>query len=136
MIEKAKVWAESAIMLSYFQKIALSISCFFRDYGVLLIWLWIYVYLSSSLQIIASKTNTENGWLAWIPIASIYLRCKIARRPSWWFLLFFIPVVNIVISIIVGMEIAKVCNKPDWLGILMIVPIVNFVVLSYLAFSD
>jgi len=89
MIEKAKVWAESAKMFSYFQKMALSISYFFRSYGGLLIAFWIYTYLDSCLQIIAGKTNTENGWLAWIPIANIYLSCKIARKPGWWLLLFF-----------------------------------------------
>jgi len=136
MIEKAEIWENSARILSYFQRLALSISYLFRAYGGLLIGLWIYTYLASCLQIIAVKTDTENGWLAWIPIANIYLICKIAEKPGWWLLLLLIPVVNIFISIIVWMEIAKACNKSDWLGILMIVPIVNLIVLGYLTFSE
>lgn len=136
MMEKAKIWESSARMLSYFQRLALSISYLFRAYGGLLIGLWIYTYLASCLQIIAVKTDTENGWLAWIPIANIYLTCKIAGKPGWWLLLLLIPVVNIFISIIVWVEIAKARNKSDWLGILMIVPIVNLIVLGYLAFSE
>ncbi len=136
MMEKAEIWESSARMLSYFQRLGLSISYLFRAYGGLLIGLWIYTYLASCLQIIAVKTDTENGWLAWIPIANIYLSCKIAGKPGWWILLLLIPVVNIFISIIVWMEIAKACNKSDWLGILMIVPIVNLIVLGYLTFSE
>ncbi len=136
IMEEAEVWKELAIELSYFQRLTLSINYFFMAYGVLLVWLWIYAYLASCLQIIATGTNTENKWFAWIPIANIYLMCKIAGRPSWWLLLFFIPVVNIVISIIVWMGIAKACNKPNWLGILIIVPIANVIVPGYLAFRS
>ncbi len=100
------------------------------------IWLAIYAYMAFSLQTIAGKTNTENGWLAWIPIANIYLMCMIAGKPAWWILLCFIPIVNIVIAVIMWMAIAEARNKQNWLGILMIVPIANLVIPGYLAFSD
>jgi hypothetical protein len=32
----------------------------------------------------AKKTNTQNPWLTWIPIANIYLMCIIAGKPGWW----------------------------------------------------
>jgi hypothetical protein len=95
-----------------------------------------YVYHSLALQTIAEKTNTENPWLAWIPIANIILMLNIARKPIWWILLCFIPLVNIVIIIIVWMAIAEARNKPNWWGILLIVPVVNFIVPGYLAWSD
>jgi hypothetical protein len=95
----------------------------------------IYVYLAISLQTIARKTGTAHGWLAWIPIANAYLMCKIASKPGWWLLLFFIPIANIVFMVIVWMGIAEARNKKGWLGILMIVPIANFVIPGYLAFS-
>ena len=95
-----------------------------------------YIWLALCLYIIANKTNTPNGWLAWIPIANIYLMCKVAGRPGWWTLLYFVPLVDIVIGIIVWMGIAKARYKPDWLGILMIIPILNFVIPGILAFSD
>lgn len=103
---------------------------------VLLIWLGIYVYFALALQVIANKTNVENGWLAWIPIANFYLMCKIAEKPGWWFLLFFLPLVNIIIMIIIWMKIAEIRNKPSWLGILFLVPIVNLIIVGYLAFSE
>ena len=96
----------------------------------------IYAYMSFALQTIAAKTNIENGWLAWIPIANVYLMLMIAKRPIWWLILILIPLVNIVIAIIIWMDIAKACNKESWWGILMIVPVVNLAVPGYLAFTD
>jgi hypothetical protein len=96
----------------------------------------IYAYMAVCLMKMAKKTNTENAWFAWIPILNIILMVQIAKKPGWWFILFFIPIVNLVISILIWMEIAKALGKPEWLGILMIVPIANFIVPGYLAFSS
>jgi hypothetical protein len=96
----------------------------------------IYVYMALALMTIATKTNTPNGWLAWIPIANIFLMFNIAGKPAWWFILFLIPLVNIVIAIIVWMAIAEARHKPNWWGILMIVPVINIIVPGYLAWSD
>jgi hypothetical protein len=95
-----------------------------------------YVYTSLALQTIAQKTNTENPWLAWIPIVNIVLMLNIAKKPVWWILLLLIPVVNIVIAVIIWMAIAEARNKPNWWGILAIVPFVNLIVPGYLAWSD
>lgn len=111
------------------------------DYGLVsgmssVFWLGVYVWMALCLHIIANKTSTPNGWLAWIPIANLYLMCKVAGRAGWWTILLFIPLVNIVIAIIVWMGIAEARNKPSWLGILMIIPLVNLVIYGILAFSD
>jgi magnesium-transporting ATPase (P-type) len=102
----------------------------------LVIGLAFYVYYSLALQTIAKKTNTENAWLAWIPIVNFILMLNIAKKPLWWFILCLIPLVNIVVMIIVWMAIAEARNKPSWWGIMLIVPIVNIVVPGYLAWSD
>jgi hypothetical protein len=95
-----------------------------------------YVYLALALQTIATKTATPNGWLAWIPIANIFLMLSIAKKPMWWFLLFLVPLVNIVIAIIVWMGIAEARGKPSWWGILTIIPVANLIVPGYLAWAD
>jgi hypothetical protein len=95
-----------------------------------------YVWIALCLYIIAKKTNTENPWMAWIPIANIILACQIAGKPWWWIFLFFIPIVNIVLGIIVMWKICEVRGKPGWLGILMIVPIANLIIPGILAFTD
>ncbi len=95
-----------------------------------------YVYAALALQTIAQKTGTENGWLAWIPIANVILMLSIARKPIWWIVLCLIPLVNIVILIMVWMGIAEARNKPSWWGVLMLVPVVSLIVPGYLAWSD
>ena len=95
----------------------------------------IYAFTAFCLQTIARKTDTEHGWLAWIPIANIYIMCKIAGKPGWWTILFFIPIVNIVFLVIVWMGMAEARDKNKWLGFLAIVPVGNLIFLGYLAFS-
>lgn len=95
-----------------------------------------YVFSSLCFMKIAERTNTENGWWAWIPILNILLMLNIARKPLWWILLFLIPLVNIVIAIIVLVEICKARGKSPLLVIGFFIPVVNFVVLGYLAFAD
>jgi hypothetical protein len=94
-----------------------------------------YVYFAICLQVLAKKTDTPNGWLAWIPVANIFLMIQIAQKPLWWFILLLIPIVNIVIGVILWMKIAERRGKPNWLGILIIVPVVGIIIPGYLAFS-
>ena len=96
----------------------------------------LYVYISFSLQTIADKTSTENGWFAWIPILNIILMCDIARKPWWWILLLFLPLVNIIVTVMLWMGIAESRGKPSWLGILILVPLASLILPGYLAFSS
>ncbi len=96
----------------------------------------LYVYMALALQTIAGKTNTENGWLAWIPIANLILMLNIAKKPMWWIILCLIPLVNIVILIPIWMAIAEARQKPSWWGIMVIVPIMNLVMPGYLAWAQ
>jgi hypothetical protein len=102
----------------------------------LLIGLGIYVYIALAVQTIAEKTNTENPWLAWIPIANFILLLNIARKPIWWIVLLLIPLVNIIIIVMIWMAVAEARNKPSWWGILMIVPGVSIIVPGYLAWAE
>jgi hypothetical protein len=108
----------------------------FSGFFAFIFWVAVYVWLALCLYVIAKKTNTPNEWLAWIPIANIYLMCKIAGKPGWWTVLFFIPIVNIVFAVIVWWGIAEARQKPGWLGLLMLVPIANLIIPGILAFAD
>lgn len=102
----------------------------------LLFGLAMYIYWSLALMVIANKTSTPNGWLAWIPIANLILMAIIAKKPVWWFLLCLIPLVGVVFLVIIWMGIAEARRKPNWWGILLIVPVVNLIVPGYLAWAD
>ncbi len=60
----------------------------------------------------------QPGWAAIIPIYNIYIMIKIAGRPSWWLLLFLIPIVNIVVQVIVAIDIAKAFGKSSLFGVI------------------
>jgi|ERR1700719_2190595 len=95
-----------------------------------------YVYTALAMKTIAEKTNTENPWLAWIPIANIILLLNIAKKPVWWIVLCIIPLVNIIIFIIVWMAVAEARGKPGWVGVLLIVPVLGALMPGYLAWAD
>ena len=64
------------------------------------VFLALYVYAALALMTIAKKTKTVNPWLAWIPIANLYLMTQIGKVP-WWTLLIvllagFIPIVGML----------------------------------------
>jgi hypothetical protein len=106
-------------------------------FGMFLVGMFVcYVYMALAVQTIATKTNTENAWLAWIPVVNIILLLNIAKKPIWWFILFLVPLVNIVIAILVWMGVAEARHKPNWWGILLIVPVIGIIVPGYLAWSD
>jgi hypothetical protein len=103
---------------------------------LLLIGLAVYVYTGLAMQTIAEKTNTENPWLAWIPIANLILLLNIAKKPVWWIVLWFIPLVNIIIFIVVWMAVAEARGKPGWVGVLLIVPVLGALMPGYLGWAD
>lgn len=80
------------------------------------------LYLAVLVVVIAGMWKTFSkagrpGWAAIIPIYNIYTLVKVASRPGWWVLLFFIPLVNIVMSIIVSLDVAKAFGKSELFGI-------------------
>lgn len=60
------------------------------------------------------------GWGIFIPIYNAYLWVKIAGRPGWWVVLFFVPIVNIVIAIMVAMDVAKAFGKSGAFGFFLL----------------
>lgn len=67
----------------------------------------IYIIMVIGMWKIFEKAG-EEGWKAIIPFYNLYISIvKIARKEWWYFILFFIPLVNIFVGIKVNMEIAK-----------------------------
>ena len=57
------------------------------------------------------EKGDQPGWACLIPFYNIYVLMKIVGRPGWWLILFFIPIVNIIIWIIVTIDLAKSFGK-------------------------
>lgn len=62
----------------------------------------------------------QPGWAVLIPIFNVYTLLKVAGRPGWWIVLFFIPIVNIVIAAIVSMDIAKAFGQSAVFGLILL----------------
>ena len=106
----------------------------------LLVGLAVYIYMALALMTIAKKTDTPNAWLAWIPLANVYLMVQISKTPWWTIFGLLLPAIPILGSLALAAlmvywwwKIAEVRNRPGWFGILMIVPIANLIIPGILA---
>ncbi len=122
-----------------------------------------YLFTAIMFFLIAKKTNTSLPWLAFIPIANVILMLNIARKPIWWLLLLFLPVLSIaapfleaiistggilpavigILSLIVcavawlliNLGIARAREKSGIWGVLLFIPCTNPIALGYLGLS-
>ncbi len=74
------------------------------------------------------------GWAAIIPIYNMIVLLEIVGKPLWWFLLFFIPGVNIVVSVLVYIELAKSFGKEAAFAIGLL--LLSFIFYPILAFGS
>jgi len=105
-----------------------------------------YVYSAVCLQIIAKKTDRHPAWMAWIPIANLFLMCKIGKLDYKWLLLllvlfvpligpFFGPLCALFWTAFAWYKIALARGKEGWIGAITVIPAVGFFTMGYLAFS-
>ena len=74
----------------------------------------------------------QPGWAAIVPIYNFVILLKIVGRPLWWVILMFVPLANIVISIIVHLELAKSFGKGTGFGIgLILLGVIFFPILGF-----
>ena len=72
------------------------------------------------------------GWAAIIPFYNYYVLLKVVGRPGWWLILYFIPIINIVVWLIVAIDLAKSFGKGTGYGVgvfflaFVFVPILGF----------
>ncbi|PRY43901.1 DUF5684 domain-containing protein [Umezawaea tangerina] len=73
------------------------------------------------------------GWAAIIPFYNIYTMLKVAGRPGWWLILYIIPIVNIIISIVVAIDLAKSFGKSGVFGFfgLWMFSIIGYLMLAF-----
>jgi len=51
------------------------------------------------------------GWAAIVPIYNIIVLLRIAGKPVWWIILFFIPIVSLIIAILTYVALAERFGK-------------------------
>lgn len=112
----------------------------FSGVGLILL-IAVYVYQAWAFMTIAQKTKTPNAWLAWIPVANVYLLSQMAKM-HWWpvllILIGWVPIIGqiglivlAVYSVIWMWKVAEARNRPGWWGLIItlggIIPIVGSV---------
>lgn len=95
-----------------------------------------YAYFAICLVVIARKTDTPNGWMAWVPVLNLVLMCSLARKPGWWVVLCLVPLVNLVVFVALWMGIAEQRGKPAWAGLLILLPPFSLILPLWLASGD
>ena len=75
----------------------------------------------------------QPGWKCIIPFYNYYIILKIVGRPGWWLILYFIPIVNIVILIIVMLDLAKSFSKSTGFTVGLI--LLSFIFIPILGFG-
>lgn len=72
------------------------------------------------------------GWAAIIPIYNIITLCEIVGRPTWWVILFFIPLANIYALIMISLDLAKSYGKDTGYAIgLILLPVIFIPMLGF-----
>lgn len=82
---------------------------------------YVIVLVAAVIEIVGMwkmfKKAGHAGWLSIIPLVNLYVLLKVAKRPGWWLILYLVPVVNIVVSIIVSIDVAKAFGKSSAFGV-------------------
>jgi len=105
-----------------------------------------YAYWAWAMMTIAKKLGYKNPWLAWIPVANLFLIPILAEKKWPWGFLFFVPIVNFVFMIIWMWKVYERRRYPGalsliWLGSLvpflnMLAWIANLIVIGLVAWND
>ena len=98
-----------------------------------LIYLAVVVLLIASYWVVFTKAS-QPGWACLIPFYNLWVILKIVGRPGWWLILFFIPIVNIVMWIIVAIDLSHSFGKGGGFAAGLI--FLWFIFVPILAFGD
>ena len=74
------------------------------------------------------------GWASLIPFYNLYVLLQIVGKPGWWLVLFFVPFVDVVITVIVLIHLARSFGKG--IGFAMGLFLFGPLFLALLAFGD
>ena len=96
----------------------------------LLLGIVLYIYMALTMMIMARRLKVPHAWLAWIPIANLYLMTAMAGVSWWWFLVIigvvFVPFVGGIVAFALYIWwlwlIAERRKFPGWTSLLALIP--------------
>jgi hypothetical protein len=98
---------------------------------MLLIQLAIVVFFIVTMWKVYAKAGRP-GWYSLIPFFNVYVLLKMASKPGWWLILFFIPIVNVIIAILAVFGLGRNFGKGGGFAIgLILLPIIFYPILAF-----
>lgn len=111
-----------------------------------LIVIGLYVYTALAFMTIAKKLRYDKPWLAWIPVANLFLIPILAKKNWVWGFIFLVPIVNIVFFFIWMWNIYEQRKYPGWLSLVpllgfipfigIFVSLANLIILGFVAWKE
>jgi hypothetical protein len=99
--------------------------------GIMVIYLIIGLLMIIAMWKVYTKAG-KPGWAVIIPIYNAIVLLEIVDKPLWWIILMLIPLVNVIISIIVTVELAKKFGQSVGFAIgLILLPIIFYPILGF-----
>lgn len=94
-----------------------------------------HIVMAIALWKMAKHLKEEPAWFAFIPLLNAVLLLKIAKKPLWWLILLFLPIVNLVVLIVATMAVCERFGMNKWYGLLAILSPFNLILYLYIAFA-
>ena len=94
----------------------------------------LYVFYCWCLKRIVEKCGEQPGPVIWIPILQMLPLFRIAKMNPWLILLMFVPLANLIVTVMVWIAVLKVLGKDPVMVIVVI--LFGFVYIPYLALSS
>ena len=96
-----------------------------------IIWLAFSILMLVAMWKVFVKAGRP-GWAVLIPIYNTYVFLKIAGKPGWWLIWFFIPLLNLIFGIIATVAFAQSFGKGAGFTVgLIFLPIIFIPILAF-----
>lgn len=96
-----------------------------------LFWLLLIAVTIVALWKIFEKAG-QPGWKSLIPVYNVVILCRIANLSGWCAILYAIPGVNIIITIIVAIRIAKAFGRSGLFAVgVILIPAIFLIILGF-----
>ena len=100
---------------------------------LVLIYIGIIVLMITSVWKVFTKAN-QPGWAAIVPIYNIIIMLEVAKKPTWWVAMYFIPIANFIFMIMTLNGISKNFGKDEGFTVGMV--LLGIVFWPILAFGN
>lgn len=100
---------------------------------LLIVYLLLIVASIAGMWRVFTKAG-QPGWAAIVPIYNLYVMLKVADDPGWWLIGMFIPLVNLIVFIVVGVHVSQAFGRGVGFGLGL--AFLGFIFWPLLGFGD